>query len=92
MDFRAERTRFQNELQGINGVRVIPSQANFVMVELKKEIPPKELLKTLLVKYDILIKELTTKTNGRNYLRLAIRNKSDNDKLVAAMKNELGEK
>lgn len=92
VDFRAERTRFQNELQGIKGVRVIPSQANFVMVELKKEISPKELLKTLLVKYDILIKELTTKTNGRNYLRLAIRNKSDNDKLVAAMKNELGEK
>ena len=92
VDFRLERTRFQNELQGIKGVRVIPSQANFVMVELEKGISPKELLKTLLVKYDILIKELTTKTNGRNYLRLAIRNKPDNDKLVAAMKNELGEK
>ena len=92
VEFRAERTRFQNELQGIKGVRVIPSQANFVMVELEKGILPKELLKTLLVKYDILIKELTTKTNGRNYLRLAIRNQLDNDKLVAAMKNELGEK
>ena len=30
---RAERARFQTELAKIKGVRVIPSQANFVMVE-----------------------------------------------------------
>ena len=86
---RAERARFQKELAGIRGVRVIPSQANFVMVELAKDINPKELLKTLLIKYNLLIKELTTKTNGRNYLRLAIRNTRENDLLVAAIKNEL---
>lgn len=88
---RAERARFQNELSKIKGVRVIPSQANFVMVELKDEISPKELLKTLLIKHNLLIKELTTKTNGRNYLRLAVRNTEDNDALVSAMKEELGE-
>lgn len=88
--FREERTRFQKELSKIKGVRVIPSQANFVMVELEKGISPKELLKCLLIKYDLLIKELTTKTNGRNYLRLAVRDKKDNDVLIAAMKAELG--
>ena len=87
---RAERTRFQKELGGIKGVRVIPSQANFVMVELEEGISPKELLKSLLIKHNLLIKELTTKTNGRNYLRLAVRNAEDNDILVAAMKKELG--
>ena len=87
--FRKERDRFQKELSQIRGVRVIPSQANFVMVELADGISPKELLKQLLVKYDLLIKELTTKTNGRNYLRLAIRNSRDNDALVSAMKAEL---
>lgn len=86
---RAERNRFQSELAKIKGVRVIPSQANFVMVELDKGISPKELLKTLLVKYDLLIKELTTKTNGRNYLRLAIRNTEDNNVLIQALKAEL---
>ena len=59
------------------------------MVELHESISPKELLKSLLVEEDILIKELTTKTNGRNYLRLAVRDKTDNDKLVAAMKEEI---
>ena len=92
VQIRAERTRFQAELAKIKGVRVIPSQANFVMVELEEEISPKELLKTLLIKYNLLIKELTTKTNGRNYLRLAVRNTEENDLLVAAMKEELGEK
>lgn len=86
---RDERQRFQNELSRIPHIRVIPSQANFIMVELDETINPKELLKTLLVKYELLIKELTTKTNGRNYLRLAIRNKEDNDKLLLALKSEL---
>ena len=89
VNIRAERNRFQNELAKIKGIRVIPSQANFVMVELEKGISPKELLKRLLIKHNLLIKELTTKTNGRNYLRLAIRNTVDNDALVTAMKIEL---
>ena len=87
---RAERRRFAGELAKIKGVRVIPSQANYIMVELDDSINPKELLKTLLIKYEILIKELTTKTNGRNYLRLAVRCTEDNDKLLGALRTELG--
>ena len=87
---RKERARFAEELKQIKGIRVIPSQANYIMVELDQSISPKELLKTLLIKYEILIKELTTKTNGRNYLRLAVRNKEDNDTLLAALRAEIG--
>lgn len=86
---RVERTRFQNELSKIKGLRVIPSQANFVMVHLEEGISPKELLKKLLIKYNLLVKELTTKTNGGNYLRLAVRNTADNNALIAAMKEVL---
>ncbi len=86
---REERARFQNELSKIKGVRVIPSQANYIMVELEEGISPKELLKKLLIKYNLLIKELTTKTNGRNYLRLAVRNTEDNNVLLEALKKEL---
>ena len=88
---RAERERFQKELAKIRGFRVIPSQANYVMVELDDDISPKDLLKRLLIKHNLLIKELTTKTKGRNYLRLAVRNKEDNDVLIAALKEETGE-
>ena len=89
VQIRAERARFQDELAKINGVRVIPSQANFVMVELDDAISPKDLLKRLLIKHNLLIKELTTKTNGRNYLRLAVRNTEDNNALIAAMRQAL---
>ncbi len=86
---RYERKRFESELNNIQGIRIIPSQANFIMVELENAISSKELLKTLLIKHNILIKELTTKTNGRNYLRLAIRNSADNDVLLNALKCEI---
>ena len=89
---RNERSRFQEELKKVKGIRVIPSQANFVMVEIQEGTSPKELLKRLLIKHNLLIKELTTKTNGRNYLRLAVRNSKENDILVAAMIDELGAK
>ena len=86
---RAERARFQSELAKIDGIRVVPSQANYVMVELANHITTKELLKALLIKYEILIKELSSKTYGRNYLRLAVRNTEDNDRLLDALKAEL---
>ena len=88
--FRDERKRFEEQLSKINKIRVIPSQANFVMVQLDDDISPKELLKKLLIKHNLLIKELTTKTNGHNYLRLAVRNTEDNDILLAALKEEIG--
>lgn len=92
VQIREERDRFEKLLATVKGVRVIHSQANYVMVELDESISPKELLKILLIKHELLIKELTTKTNGRNYLRLAVRNSEDNDRLIAALKTELGEK
>ncbi len=87
--FRAERSRFQKELSGIKGFRVIPSQANYIMVELNEDISSKELLKKLLIKYNILIKELTSKVEGKNYLRIAIRNKEDNNRLLEALRREV---
>jgi histidinol-phosphate/aromatic aminotransferase/cobyric acid decarboxylase-like protein len=85
---RAERARFVSELSKINGIRVIPSQANFIMAELT-DVEPKELLKALLFKHQLLIKDLSSKTGGK-YIRIAVRNTEDNDMLVAALKEELG--
>ncbi len=88
-EYRKERTRFQKELSEISGVRVIPSQANYVMVELSEDIQSGQLLKELLINHNILIKDLKMKTNGGNYLRLAIRDSNDNDVLLQAMREEI---
>lgn len=86
---KAERARFTAQLNAIKGVRVIPSQANFVMVELENGISSKSLLNSLLTKHNLLIKDLAAKTNGGNYLRLAVRDTKDNDRLIHALKCEL---
>ncbi|MGN0402256.1 MAG: aminotransferase class I/II-fold pyridoxal phosphate-dependent enzyme [Acetatifactor sp.] len=84
---RKERTRFIRELSNINSLRVIPSQANYVMVEVKG-MTARELTKTLLLKYNLFIKDLSKKVvlGDRQFIRLAIRNEEDNNKLIAALK------
>lgn len=89
MKLRKERRRFERELRLINGIRVIPSQANYVMIELLGSISTKELTRILLSKYNLLIKELSNKTNGKNYLRLAIRTTEENNALLKALGMEL---
>ena len=85
---RKERARFADALTSVPGVRVIPSQANYLMVELVGEMGAHELTKRLLSEHDILVKDLTKKLSdsGRRYLRIAIRGTDDNDRLIAAMK------
>ena len=85
--FRLERERFTRELERINNLTVFHSQANFLMAEVKG-ISSDELAKKLLVRHNILIKNLARKT-GQNYIRLAIRNQSDNNILIEALKQEL---
>ena len=82
-----ERTRFYNELVKLPHIHVIPSQANYIMIELMDG-----LTKNLLAGYNILIKNLFNKTGGKNYIRIAVRNTQDNDALLAALKKELNMK
>lgn len=88
-EFRKERNRFQKELNQISGVRVIPSQANYIMIQLIGKISAEELTNTLLAKHNILIKDLSTKLNGKQYIRIAIKNAIENDRLIDALKKEL---
>lgn len=85
---RAERARFEEELKKIPGLRMIHSQANYLMIELMSEITAHELLNKLLVRHNILIKDISLKTGG-NYFRIAVRNTEDNNKLINAIKKEL---
>ncbi|MBR4580895.1 MAG: histidinol-phosphate aminotransferase family protein, partial [Lachnospiraceae bacterium] len=88
---RDERKRFEYELSKIDGIRVIPSQANYIMVELTNQISSWNLAKKMLFKHNILIKELTQKITTGDYLRLAIRDKEDNDRLLVALNKEMQE-
>lgn len=85
--FYVVRTDYVNKLSRLKNIRVIPSQANYLLCELTGNISSTELTEILLDEYDIFIKDLSTKKgfNGENYIRLAVRTKEDNDKLVEAL-------
>ena len=88
---RAERARFRAELEKLPNLRVIPSQANYLMVELLGGLSSRAVTRELLIGSRILVKDLSAKLGGRQYLRLAVRNTEDNDKLLAALRPLCGQ-
>jgi len=85
--FREERNRFYIELQDIPYLKVFSSQANYFLCELKKG-ESAQLTDLLLKKHNILIKDCSGKTgfNNKPYIRIAVRDKVDNEKLIKALK------
>lgn len=86
---REERKSFVSRLEKLDAVRVIPSQANYIMLELVNGKTAKELITDLLVKYNILAKDLSSKIKSGEYIRVAVRNHEDNEKLVMALEDIL---
>lgn len=80
---RIERGRLFDALNAIPYLRPIPSQANYIMAELTDGTTARELTKKLLAEH-LLIKDLSRKTGGE-YIRIAVRDAKDNQKLINAM-------
>lgn len=88
--FKKERIRFQNTLSEIEHIRVIPSQANYVMVELLNGINAEDIKKRMLIDHKIFIKTLGKKLKTKKqFLRLAIRGTDDNNRFINAFKSAL---
>ena len=86
--FIKERSLFFEELQAVPYLRVIPSQANYFLCELTGRYSATELTQLLLKRCNILIKDCGTKSafDGKQYIRIAIRDRSDNAYFVEALK------
>ena len=82
------RNEFIKQLEMMPGLIVFPTQANYVMCELTKE--KSSILAQKLLNQNILIKDLSNKVkNGGQYIRLAVRTKEDNKKMIEALKEYL---
>lgn len=90
--FRATRKAFGEALSQVPGLRVVPSQANYFLVEVTNGMSSREVTRELLVKYDLIVKDLTPKLHwgDHQFLRFAVRNDADNQRLVDALKELLG--
>ncbi|MBR1929677.1 MAG: aminotransferase class I/II-fold pyridoxal phosphate-dependent enzyme [Paludibacteraceae bacterium] len=84
--FRAERERFVKDLNSIGFLRVLPSEANYVLCQITKQFTSEQLCNLLLKEKNILIKDCKGKCEGE-YIRLAIRDDKDNDKLIETLKH-----
>lgn len=88
--FRQERDIFFHELSEVPFLRVIPSQANYFLCEITGRFTSHDLTLRLLSDYNILIKDCSTKKGfpaGKQYVRIAIRNRQDNSKLINVLKS-----
>lgn len=87
--FIEERERFYSELQTIPWIRVIPSQANYFLCEVLNRFSSHDLMRLLLIRHNIFIKDCSTKKGfeNQNYIRIAIRDMEDNNKMIKSLKS-----
>lgn len=84
---KADRDILIRGLKEIEGLRVFPSQANYVMCEVTTDKYTGRTLAERLLSEDIFIKDLTAKiNNGRQYIRLAVRDTTDNNYLLSVLR------
>ena len=85
------RSRFMVGLYAVQGLKVYPTQANYVLARIETGMTSGELADILLNRYNILIKDLSTKTGfeGGNYIRLSVKTDEENDYLLKALNEVL---
>ncbi len=86
--FIAERETFYKELKEIPFLHVMPSQANYFLCEVTDKYSSTELTQ-LLIERDVIISNCGLKKNmsGKNLIRLAVRDRKDNARLVEILKS-----
>lgn len=85
--FVEERKRFFSKLQKIGYLHVMPSQANYFLCRITRTFTSR-LLTQILLDHNVLISNCGRKRNmkGENLIRIAIRSKEDNDRLIDILK------
>ena len=86
--FKQERARFLQRLKEIPWLEVFHSEANYFLCHVEPSfISSTDLTERLLSLYNIFIKDCDTKSGleGKNYIRIAVRDKTDNDRLLEAL-------
>ena len=86
--FLVERDCFEKNLRSIPFLKVMPSQANYFLCEVLPPHTANSIVLIMLKRHNILLRDCSNKIglNGKQYIRIAIRNQTDNINLVEALK------
>lgn len=95
---RESRKQLFELLARVKNLRPIPSQANYILCELMNQtgqtnnLTSSELAVRLLEEYHVFIKDCSSKKGfeGKNYIRIAVRDNIDNELLSGALYDILG--
>lgn len=83
---KESRKKLMEKLEEVPYLRAIPSQANYIMCEVEDRMDSRRLVEQLLKK-GMLVKDLRSKiSNGKQYIRIAVRDEEDNGRLVRALR------
>jgi histidinol-phosphate/aromatic aminotransferase/cobyric acid decarboxylase-like protein len=85
--FIAERDDFEQRLRQVPFLHVMPSQANYFLCEVLPPLTARQLVLTMLKRHNILMRDCSDKTgfDGKQYIRVAVRNHEDNAKLIKGL-------
>lgn len=85
--FIEERDDFEAKLRQIKYLRVMPSQANYFLVEILPPYTANQIVLKMLKQFNILTRDCSTKTgfDGKQYMRIAVRSHEDNAKLIEGL-------
>ena len=85
-----ERNRMIKEINKMDNIEAYPSQANYIMVNLG-DYSSYDFCVEALDKYNILLKDLSSKNyfNGKNFIRVAVKDTKENNAFLKAIKNIL---
>ena len=86
--FVAERKDLEKNLRTVQFLRVMPSQANYFLVEILPPYKATNIVMRLLKEHNILTRDCSAKRgfDGKQYMRIAVRSHEENTRLVAALK------
>lgn len=86
-----EKAFLLNKLRQISGLKVFPAHANFILIDVRQTGFTAAGLKEKILRYGILIRDCSSfRGLDEYYIRLAIRTRQDNEKLLAALKKVIG--
>ena len=75
-------------LQGL-GLRPLPSQVNFILVNIEPSKLASDVLAKRTMAQGVLVRDCQSFGLGKSYIRVAVRSRSENERLIAALKRSL---
>jgi len=89
---KSERAFLLRKLREINGFKVFPAKANFILIDIRDSGLTATELKERLLRYGILIRDCSSfRGLDEYYIRIAVKTRWENERLIKAIREVLND-